>query len=119
MAAKGRISALAVGRKGPQQPTVDGSTITLIKQYTVSVNPASLATLTGAETDVTVTGVSTDDVIISCEPQAALNNGITYSARVKAANTVSIHVVNATAGTIDVAATNFKITCARITSANQ
>ena len=119
MAAKGRISALAVGRKGPQQPGADGSTITLIKQYTVSVNPASLPAATGAETDVTVTGVSTDDVILSCEPQAALNAGISFSMRVKSANTVSIHFVNVTAGAIDVAATNFKITCARITSANQ
>lgn len=116
---KGRISALAVGRKKANQEGTDGSTITLLKQYSVAVDPASIAANSGAETSVTVTGVSTDDIILSCEPQAALNAGISFSARVSAANTVAIHFTNATIAAVDVASTTFKITCARITEANR
>lgn len=117
---KGRVSQIAVGRAKPTSAGggTNGSTIRLLKLYEVSVNPASLLANTGAETDVTVTGVTTDDMIVSVEPQAALNAGISFSARVKAADTVSIHFVNVTAGAIDVAATNFKILCARIADAD-
>ena len=111
---KGKISALAVGRKKANQDGTDGSTIRLLKLYEVSVNPASLAANTGAETDVTVTGVTTDDTVVSIEAQAALNAGIAVTARVKSADTVAFHFTNATAGAIDVAATNFKILVARI-----
>lgn len=120
---KGLISALGIGRRTPSEANAgtgsDGSVITKIKQYSVSVDPASLAAATGAVTSVTVTGVTTEDVIISCEAQAALNNGISYSARVSAANTVAIHFVNVTAGAIDVSATTFKITCMRIPTATR
>lgn len=118
MSTKGRIGALAIGRKQANQTGSDGSTIRHLKLYEVSVNPASLLANTGAETDVTVTGVTTDDMVVSIEAQAALNGGICVSARVKSANTVAFHFVNVTAGAIDVAATNFKILCARIADAD-
>lgn len=118
MEGKGRISQLAVGVKKANQTGTNGSTIRLLKLYEVSVNPASLAANTGDETDVTVTGVTTDDVVIAIEAQAALNDGISVTARVKAADTVAFHFTNATAGAIDVAATDFKILCARIADAD-
>lgn len=110
---------LQVGLNGRGGQVRDGSLISSIKQYLVSVNPASLAAATGAETDVTVTGVTTDDMVVSAEAQAALNNGICFTARVKSANTVAFHFVNVTAGAIDVAATNFKILVAKIPSADR
>ncbi len=117
---KGKISALAVGRKKANQDGTDGSTIRLLKLYEASVNPASLAANTGAETDVTVTGVTTDDMVVAIEAHsAAVNNGITFNARVKAANTVAIMFSNATAGAIDIAATTFKILVARIADSDQ
>jgi hypothetical protein len=120
----GRISALAVGRKTVSESNanggLNGSTMRLLKLFEASVNPASLAANTGAETDVTVTGVTTDDMIVSVEAHsAAVNNGISFTARIKSANTVSIHFVNATAGAIDIAATTFKILVARIADADQ
>lgn len=97
----------------------DGSLISLLKVREVSVNPASLAANTGDETDVTVSGVTTDDMVVGIEAQAALNDGICVSARVKATDTVAFHFVNVTAGAIDVAATNFKILLARVSDADQ
>lgn len=120
MATKGRLGALALGRKQANQTGTDGSTIRLLKLYEASVNPASLAANTGAETDVTVSGVTTDDVVVAIEAHsAALNNGICVSARVKSANTIAFHFVNVTAGAIDVSATTFKILVARIADADQ
>lgn len=119
MAGKGRISVLAIGRKAANQTGVNGSSITLLKQYTVTVDPANLLASSGAVTSIAVPGVNTDDVVISCEAQSALNAGISYTARVSAVDTVAIHFTNATIGAIDIAATNFKITCARISLANQ
>ena len=117
---KGRVSQIAVGRAKPTSAGggTNGSTIRLLKLYEVAVDPASIAANTGAETDVTVTGVTTDDMVVACEAQAALNNGITFNARVKAANTVAIMFSNSTIGAIDIASTNFKILCARIADAD-
>lgn len=112
-----RQRKLRVGRKTSfNNDSVDGSGISLIKAYTVAVDPASLAAQTGAETTVTVTGVTTDDRIICCMPAAALNAGLCFSARVSAADTVKIHVVNVTSGAIDMSSTNFTIVCARMSS---
>lgn len=118
---KGRISQLAVGRAKPGNAGgTNGSTIRLLKLYEASLNPASLAANTGAETDVTVTGVTTDDMIVAIESHsAAMNNGLCVTARVKSADTVAFHVVNVTAGAIDMAATTFKILVARIADADQ
>lgn len=116
---KGRISALAIGVKKANQSGTNGSTIRLLKLYEVSVNPASLAAGASEAVAVTVSGITTDDVIVSVEPQAALNAGVTIDyARVSAADTVVIAVTNTTAGIIDVAATNFKILAARIADAD-
>lgn len=117
---KGLISAFGIGRKKANQDGTDGSVIRLLKQYEVSVNPASLAANIGADTDVTVTGVTTDDCVISVEAHSAtLNPGISFTARVKSANTVSIHFVNTTVAPIDIVATTFKITLARIADSDQ
>lgn len=116
---KGRHSQLAIGMKKANQTGTNGSTIRLLKLYEAAVDPASLAANTGDETDVTVSGVTTDDTIVSIEPQAALNDGICVSARVKAADTVAFHFVNVTAGAVDVAETTFKILVARIADADQ
>lgn len=117
---KGLISAFGVGRKKANQEGTNGSVIRLLKLYEVSVNPASLAANTGDETDVTISGVTTDDVIVAIEAHsAALNDGICVSARVKAADTVAFHFVNVTAGAIDVAATTFKVLVARIADSDQ
>ncbi len=98
----------------------NGSLISLIKQYLVSVNPASMLTTASTALSVTVTGITTDDILIGAEPQAALEAGISIDYyRVSAANTIVIGFTNNTGITVDPAAVNFKITCMRIAAADR
>lgn len=98
----------------------DGSKISLLKLREVSVDFASLAAGASEAKAVTVTGVTTDDMVIGVEPQAALEAGITIDyARVSAADTVVIAVTNTTAGIVDPAAVSMKILLARIPDADQ
>lgn len=80
----------------------------------LTLNPASVATITAAEQDFTVPGVLASDMI-------AVFSMITASAglgvagyRVKSANTISVTFVNPTAGAIDAASGTFKMLIARI-----
>jgi hypothetical protein len=113
-----RSAKLRVGRANATGSSgTDGSGITLIKQYLVSVDPASMLTTASQALAVTVTGVSTDDVVICAEPQAALEAGISIDyTRVSAANTIVIGFTNNTGGTVNPAAVNFKFVCMRIAS---
>lgn len=71
---------------------------------TVSVNPASVAAATCAETSVTISGALVGDVIVM-SPPASLEAGLCASgARVSAADTVQVRLCNVTAGAVDGAA---------------
>jgi hypothetical protein len=75
-----------------------GGTFTL----DVSVDLGSQAPATSTENTVTVPGVLAGDDIIGVIPPSGLNAGLAVShARVTAADTVSLRLVNATAGAID------------------
>jgi hypothetical protein len=70
---------------------------------TVTVNPASLATVTAANETVTVAGLATTDQV-AVQPPIAIDAGIhVLTADVSAADTLRIRLYNSTAGTIDVA----------------
>ena len=86
-----------------------GSDISKVSKSVVSVNPASLAANTSADTSVTVAGAVVGDCVI-VNPPALTTGLIVGSARVSAANTVSIRILNATAGVIDEPAGNWVIT---------
>lgn len=77
------------------------SGVPVIEKGQVTVDPASLATLTGTDVTVTFAGALVgDDVIVS--PAADLSAGIIIaSARVSAANTLKIRFFNGSAGTVD------------------
>jgi hypothetical protein len=67
----------------------------------VSVNPASIATVTRGSVDVTVPGIAVGDMVV-CYPPAALNDDLLYvGCRVTAANTVRLYLYNPTVGAID------------------
>ncbi len=87
-----------------------------IRVYVVTFNPASVATITTAEQDITVTGVTTQDVVLSVsKPTLTAGLGLA-NARVKAANTVAVTFVNPTAGAVDAAEEAYTIVVARATN---
>lgn len=67
----------------------------------VTFDPASVASATSAEQDITINGVMVGDIVVAInKPSATAGVGI-VNARVKSANTVSVTYVNATAGAVD------------------
>lgn len=69
---------------------------------TATFDPASVATITTAEQDVTVLDVRATDIVLSVSPPAALNAGLgVVGARVKSANTITVRLINTTAAAID------------------
>lgn len=82
----------------------------------LSFDAASVAANTTAEQDVTVPGVMATDICIDLtKPSLSAGLGI-VNVRVKAANTISITYVNATASPIDPAAETYTFTILRLDS---
>ena len=76
--------------------------LTAIKKYTAAVNPASMLTDAVSSLAVTVTGVAATDICLAVQPAAALEAGLVIqSARVTAADTVTVELSNTSAGTVD------------------
>lgn len=72
-----------------------------IRVITATVDLASVAANTTAEQDITVTGVeATDELLNVVKPAVQAGIGI-VGARVKAANTIALTLVNATAAPVD------------------
>lgn len=88
------LSAVSVGASGA------GTDLSLIKVYTVAINPASIAAATSAEQTFTVNGLAVGDIPVVVKPTATAGIGI-GNARVSAANTLALTFINATAGAID------------------
>lgn len=81
---------------------IDGLTI-----GTVSVNPASLATVTKAGTEVTITGVATGDIVLF-QPPSDLEAGLLYvGCAVTGANKATVYLYNPTGEAVDGAAKNW------------
>lgn len=79
-----------------------------INFISVSINPASVATITTAEQTFTVAGLETTDAVIVMKPALTAGLGIA-GARVSAADTLAITFVNPTAGAIDAGAETYLI----------
>lgn len=81
----------------------------------VTVDLASAAAATAAPQNITVAGVDPAvDTCIAVEPQSALTAGIALGAcRVSALNTVTVPVINPTAGAVDQGSINYKVVLAR------
>lgn len=79
----------------------------------LTLDPASVATITCAEQDFTVPGLRAGDVVVNIYMQTAQVGLGIANARVKSANTLSVVFVNPTAGAIDAAARAFNIVIAR------
>lgn len=104
---KARLGSLTIGGSG-----------TLVKKLvtsTVSLNPASIASVTRVGTTFTVTGAATGDVLIA-QPPATLNDDLVYvGCAITAANTGTIYLYNPTGGAIDDGALNWIVTWIDVT----
>lgn len=86
-----------------------GTQIKLIKSATATLDFGSTAAGTSSELTIALTGaVDGDDVIVS-PPNAATNANSCYSARVSAADTVSVKFNNYSSGAIDPASGTFRV----------
>jgi hypothetical protein len=83
--------------------------LTNLYAVTATIDPASMATVTGAvTTGITVTGAALGDRV-ELFPPAIDTQGIISFGYVSAANTVKISFFNPTAGTIDLASGDWTI----------
>lgn len=98
--AASHFSALGVGS--------GGTDLSLVKIYTATINPASIAAATSAEQTFSVPGLRVGDVPVVVKPSATAGVGI-GNARVSATDTLAITFVNATAGAVDPASETYTI----------
>jgi hypothetical protein len=77
----------------------------MVLRATATVDPANLVAATVANTAVTVTGIAGSDVIQAIPP-AALEAVVTQSA-IASTNTVTLRILNASAGAIDPASASW------------
>lgn len=117
---------MAIRRPVPQHPKEGGISSNFDKwfhlvsahsvhilDFDITINPASVAANTTAEQDFTVAGLGINDIILSItKPTLTAGIGIVNS-RVKAANTLSVTFINATAGAIDPPSETYKLVVIR------
>jgi hypothetical protein len=85
------FAGLAVGSGGTE--------LSLVKLYSQTVTPASVAAATVAEQTFTVTGLTTGDKVFV--NAAAISNAVGIgNVRVSAANTLAVQFINPTAGAL-------------------
>lgn len=85
-----------------------GTDFSLVKVYTATINPASIAAATSAEQTFTVTGLAVGDIPVVVKPTATAGVGI-VNARVSATDTLAVTFMNATAGALDPASESYTI----------
>lgn len=79
----------------------------------VIFDPASVATITTAEQDISIPGVKVGDIVLAVnKPSLTAGLGI-CNARVKAANMISVQFVNPTAGAVDAASETYTFVIGR------
>ncbi len=87
----------------------------VLKMFAVGVtfDPASVATITTAEQTVTVPGVQVGDIVLAVnKPSNTAGLGI-VNARVSAANTIALTLMNTTAGSVDAGSERYVFVIAR------
>lgn len=99
--------------EGGVQVGSSGSTISLVKKATVSVDLASINAGAVVEATVTVSGAAAGDSVVATPPAAIAAGLAVVGAYVSAANTVKLRVLNSTGGAIDEAAADWVFTLIR------
>lgn len=88
--------------------SVIGGNIRAMGILTVTIDPASVATITTAEQTFTVNGLRVGDVVYVNKPTNTTGVGV-VNARVSAANTLALTFVNPTAGGVDAASETWTV----------
>ncbi len=101
--AKGQPNGLATLNSGGRVPATQKMLVTTATLDFASIAAGAVGTLTA-----TVTGAATGDFALAAPP-GNLTAGLVHSAFVSAANTVTIRLVNGTAGAIDPASATWGI----------
>lgn len=96
------FTALGLKRAGSRPTTL----FSAVFNGTATIDPASLIDGAGATATITVTGAALGDYAMVVAPYDL--QGLTVTAYVSAANTVSIRIQNETGGTIDLASGTWK-----------
>lgn len=78
-----------------------GTLIKKVKSGTVSINPASIATVSTAATTFTITGANVGDALIMNRPASLNDDLIDAGCAITAADTGTIYLYNPTVGAID------------------
>lgn len=94
-------SGLAIGQKGT------ATELTLNLKSVVSVTVAALAAGAEADVDVTIAGAQVGDIVNIAPRDAAAEAGLMWNAWVSAANTVTIRMTNASAGSLTGSTSNW------------
>lgn len=108
MAKASNVSALNVG----DRRSLPGTDIQRILKGTFTLDPASIADQAQAEQTVTISGLTTADVVI-LQPPAAFEACIVGQARVSAADTVKFVLGNLSGGAIDAASATWQYVAIR------
>jgi hypothetical protein len=87
---------------------VIGGNIRAMGILTVTIDPASVATITTAEQTFTVNGLRVGDAVFVNKPTNTTGLGV-CNARVSAANTLALSFVNPTAGGVDAASETYTV----------
>lgn len=85
-----------------------GGNIRACGVITVTIDPASVATITTAEQTFTVPGLKVGDFVFVNKPSNTTGVGV-CNARVSAANTLAVSFVNPTAGGVDAASESWLV----------
>lgn len=85
-----------------------GTDFSLVKAYTATINPASIAAATSAEQTFSVPGLAVGDIPVVIKPSATAGVGI-VNARVSATDTLALTFMNATAGALDPASESYTV----------
>jgi hypothetical protein len=103
------VTGVVVGTSGL---VVGSGNTAVLKVLTAAttLNFASIAANTSADLTITVTGATTNGVVILGTDGTTLETGITLSGRVSSADTVSVRAANVTTGAIDPAARGVRAT---------
>lgn len=101
-----RRIAVAINALVNDVETLRGGAAGLVGSATY--DPPNLTTGSGATTTVTVTGCALGDFVTACSFSLDLQ-GITVTAYVSAANTVSVRFQNQTGGTLDLASGTLRV----------
>jgi len=82
--------------------------VTGIYLANITIDPASVATITTAEQTFTVPGVKVGDAVFVNKPSNTVGVGIA-NARASAADTIGVTFVNPTAGSVDAASETWTV----------